>query len=98
VETVSTRTCQLRGCEVDLDAAGLKATAKFCTPQHRREHNRQQGDGDPDRVWVRGHWKQRPAKRSQARRATRKPDPALTMICAALLIRSAAEASTEVRR
>lgn len=67
MESVSTRTCERDGCENPVTG---KATARFCSPQCRRENSRARGDGDSARTWVKGHWKRKP-KRSAARRAPR---------------------------
>lgn len=40
------RTCRLARCEVDLDAAGLKATALFCGAAHKAEWHRLEYGGD----------------------------------------------------
>jgi hypothetical protein len=40
------RTCRLARCEVDLDAAGLKATALFCGAAHKAEWHRLRKAGE----------------------------------------------------
>lgn len=67
MDTVSVRPCEREGCANDLDILGLKATARFCSPSCRREHNRANGDGDPSRKWVTGYW------RTAKPKAPRKP-------------------------
>lgn len=64
MEATAIRTCERDGCENPVTG---KATARFCSPSCRREHNRSKGDGNPDRVYVKGHWKKRPQRRSAAR-------------------------------
>ena len=61
---MASRTCERKRCPNSLD--GLRVDARYCSDACAREGRRERKRGEArGKVWIRGHWRQKPAKTRQ---------------------------------
>lgn len=65
------RVCRLGRCEVDLDEAGMKATALFCSSSHKAEWHRLEKGGDVGPQASSSFWRELANVRRRSRPASR---------------------------